>query len=143
MSKEIPEKIKAAVLCDLGRPLELIDLQVPEISEGQVLVKMYYSGLCHSQLMEVRGKRGADKYLPHLLGHEGTGIVVGVGHKVSKVKLGDKLILTWIKGDGIDCKGPVYKYGKQIINAGPITTLSEYTIVAENRCVKLPEDMPL
>ena len=57
MSKEIPEKIKAAVLCDLGRPLELIDLQVPEISEGQVLVKMYYSGLCHSQLMEVRGRR--------------------------------------------------------------------------------------
>jgi len=93
--------------------------------------------------MEMKGYRGHDKYLPHLLGHEGSGNVIEVGNKVTKVSPGDNVILTWIKGKGIDCRGPIFKYGENIINAGPITTFSEYTIISENRCVKLPEGIPM
>jgi len=93
--------------------------------------------------MEVRGKRGEDPYLPHLLGHEGSGTVVEVGAKVSKVISGDKVILGWIKGEGMDAPGPKYQYDNKIINAGGVTTFSDYTIVSENRCVKLPDGVPL
>ena len=71
-------KTKAAVLFELGKPLEVITIEVPPLHEGQVLVKLAYSGVCHSQLMEIRGKRGNDKYLPHLLGHEGSGVVLEI-----------------------------------------------------------------
>ena len=119
------------------------DIDVPALQAGQVLVKVAFSGVCHSQLMEVQGKRGEDLYLPHLLGHEGSGIVVEVGKEVSKVKSGDKVVLTWIKGEGINCQGAKYKKGDLIINSGAVTTFNEYTVASENRCVKLPDDIPM
>ena len=64
--------LKAAILTELGVPLAVVDgLRVPELKPGQVLVQLAFSGVCHSQLMEVRGLRGEDPWLPHLLGHEG------------------------------------------------------------------------
>ena len=135
-------KAKAAILYKTNEPLRINFIDVPEPSHGQVLVKVQYSGLCHSQLMEVQGKRGIDHYLPHMLGHEGSGTVVKIGDGVTKVSLGDKVILGWIKGDGLDVPGTKYTCGDQIINAGGVTTFSEYTIVSENRCVMLPEGVP-
>ncbi len=136
--------MKAAVLYTLGQPLVIEDgIDIPALKKGQVLVKMFYSGLCHSQLMEISGKRGADPYLPHMLGHEGTGEVVDVGEGVRKVKAGDRVILCWIKGDGLDGGGSTYNKGTRVINAGAITTFSEYTVVSENRCVVAPEGVPL
>ena len=58
---------------------------------------MKYSGICGSQIAEYLGLRGKDKYLPHLLGHEGTGIVHSIGKNVKKLKKGDRVFLTWIK----------------------------------------------
>jgi S-(hydroxymethyl)glutathione dehydrogenase/alcohol dehydrogenase len=88
--------------------------------------------------MEVRGLRGEDRWLPHLLGHEGSGVVVEVGPGVTKVKPGDAVILTWIKGDGLDAPGAVYRDGNRVINSGAVTTFSNYTVVAENRVVRKP-----
>lgn len=137
-------KTKAAVLYQTGEPLVIeSDIDVPMLQGGQVLVKVAFSGVCRSQLMEVCGKRGEDRYLPHLLGHEGSGVVVDVGKEVSKVKQGDKVVLTWIKGEGINCQGAKYKKGNLIINSGAVTTFNEYTIVSENRCVKLPNGIPM
>lgn len=136
-------KITAAVLYELGKPLRLEELTVPELEPGQILVKVAYSGVCHSQLMEVRGKRGEDRFLPHLLGHEGSGVVVEVGSQVSKVQKGDKVVLTWIKGQGADCAGARYHKGNLTINSGAITTFGDYTIVSENRCVRLPGGIPM
>lgn len=139
-----PLNITAAVLFETNKPLVITDkIIAPELLPGQVLVKVAYSGLCHSQLMEVRGKRGEDKFLPHMLGHEGSGTVVDVGLGVSKVNVNDKVILGWIKGIGMDAPGTRYKHGNIIINAGGVTTLSNYAIVSENRCVKLPDGIPL
>ena len=73
--------MKAAVLVETGKPLEIMDnIQMPALTKGQVKVDIIYSGLCHSQLMEVSGGRGEDKYVPHLLGHEGVGIVLSLIH---------------------------------------------------------------
>ena len=84
---------------------------MPQLGLGQVLVQIYYSGVCRSQIMEASGRRGVDKWLPHMMGHEGVGKVLSVGEGVVKVKPGDDVILGWIKGEGLDAKGPIYQYG--------------------------------
>lgn len=135
--------MKAAVLFETGKPLKIINnIAIPALLTGQVLVRVLYSGVCHSQLMEVKGHRGEDKYLPHLLGHEGVGIVEAIGAGVSKVKPGDKVVIGWIKGEGLDAPGGKYQCDDYLINSGSATTLAEQTIVAENRVVKLPADFP-
>ena len=69
--------MRAAVLTELGAPLQIMeDIVIPKLCWGQVLVKLAYSGVCHSQVMEVKGERGHDRWLPHMLGHEATGRVV-------------------------------------------------------------------
>lgn len=138
--------MKAAVLSNLNEPLELVTgIECGHPGRGQVLVKLAYSGVCHSQLMEVRGRRGADAYLPHLLGHEGSGKVVQVGESVSKVKPGELVVLGWIKGTGLDGGGVRYRCScmPHDINAGGVTTFNEYALVSENRVVPLPHGVPL
>lgn len=135
--------IKAAILYELNKPLIVKTIKPSKLIEGQVLVKIFFSGVCRSQLMEVNGARGEDVWLPHLLGHEASGEVIKVGKKVSKVKVGDKVVLGWIKGEGIDAPGAKYSSGNEIINSGKISTFSNYSIVSENRLVKLPKFIPL
>jgi len=138
--------MKAAVLSRLNKPLEVMTgIEYGSPGPGQVLVKLAYSGVCHSQLMEVRGRRGVDAYLPHLLGHEGTGKVIEVGAGVEKVKPGELVVLGWIKGGGQDGGGVRYRCAcmPQQINAGGVTTFNEYALVSENRIVPLPVGVPL
>jgi len=136
--------MKAAVLFELGKPLVIEqDLEPPPLREGQLLVRLRYSGVCHSQLMEARGRRGPDRFLPHLLGHEGAGIVLETGPGVTKVRQGDTVVLGWIKGRGIEAGGSVFRRGALEVNAGGVTTFNELAVVSENRVVPLPEGIPL
>lgn len=137
-----PELIRAAILFDLNSSLEIYNLKIPPLEKGQVLVKILFSGVCRSQLMEVRGGRGEDPWLPHLLGHEGSGIVVAVGSDVTKVKPGDEVILGWVKGKGLDAPGAQYKYGDKTINSGRVTTFCNYSVVSESRLVIKPKNLP-
>jgi S-(hydroxymethyl)glutathione dehydrogenase/alcohol dehydrogenase len=91
---------------------------------------------------EINGRRGNDPYLPHLLGHEGAGVVVGVGAGVKKVKTGDHVVLHWVKGLGIDSAPPRYQWKGTEVSAGWVTTFSEYTIVSENRVTQIADDVP-
>ena len=141
MSK-YPCKIKAAVLVNIKKPLQILELKTPKLMKGQILVKVFFSGICKSQLMECKGFRGKDKWLPHLLGHEGSGVVIKVGTGVNKVSIGDEVILTWIECEGIDADPVKYRHNKKVINAGKVTTFSNYTIVSENRVIKKPKKMP-
>jgi len=135
--------MRAAILYELNKPLSVVnDIEIPNLERGQVLVKILYSGVCRSQVMEVRGGRGDDPWLPHLLGHEGSGVVVEVGEGVTKVKKNDEVILGWLKGEGLDAPGAKYKCGNQIINSGRVTTFCNYSIVSESRLVKKPIDLP-
>lgn len=135
--------MKAAVLYQLNKPLRVEEIKWSTLKRGQVLVKLAYSGVCHSQLMEARGKRGEDRFLPHLLGHEATGIVQEVGPEVSKVTIGDKVILGWIKGEGINAESATYSNDHgDTINSGGVTTFNEFSVVSENRLVKMPNGVP-
>lgn len=123
---------KAAVLVKTNHPLQILDLIAPPLNPGQILIRNLYSGVCRSQLMEITGLRGIDKWLPHLLGHEGVGIVEEISETVSKVKVGDKVVLSWIQGQGQRVKNPSFKdLDGRVINSGAVTTFSEYTITSE------------
>ncbi len=131
---------KAAVLIATGKPLEIHNLLVPELQFGQILIQNRYSGICRSQLMETNGARGVDKWLPHLLGHEGFGTVHEVGPGVTKVREGDEVIISWIPGTGISAINPQFKSTKGVkVNSGSSTTFSEYSIVSENRVFLTPK----
>lgn len=137
-------KTKAAILHQIGKPLQIEELVIPELKAGQVLVKIAYSGLCHSQLNEIQGLKGEDKYLPHALGHEGSGIVETVGPEVTKVRPGNHVVLTWIKGKGLDVPSTIYQTSNgSVVNSGAISTFMQYTVISENRLVVIPEEMPL
>jgi S-(hydroxymethyl)glutathione dehydrogenase/alcohol dehydrogenase len=133
------KSFKAAVLVKLNSPLEIIDLRFPVLQENQILVRNIYSGICRSQLMEIQGKRGFDNWIPHLLGHEGYGIVEEIGNSVKKFKKDDKVILSWIKGYGTQSTNPNYLSleGKKV-NSGKISTFSEYTVTSECFLAKVP-----
>jgi S-(hydroxymethyl)glutathione dehydrogenase/alcohol dehydrogenase len=131
-------KTLAAVLVEPGEPLVLADLDIPPLQPGQVLVEIRLSGVCHTQLLEVAGKRGPDPWCPHCLGHEGVGVVAATGDKVSKVKIGDEVVLTWLKGEGADVAGAKYSWNGREVNAGGVTTFSRHAVVSENRLVPLP-----
>jgi S-(hydroxymethyl)glutathione dehydrogenase/alcohol dehydrogenase len=141
--KPTPRETEAAVLTELGKPLRILSLAIPELKAGQVLVEVAYSGLCQSQLLEIRGKRGPDRFLPHTLGHEGAGTVREVGPGVSKVKPGDRVILSWIAGGGAQVGSTVYQSAEGPVNSGPISTFLRRTVTCESRLTPIPPDLPL
>ena len=133
-------KALAAILVQQKAPLVLEEIEVPRPAMGQVLVKILTSGICGSQIGEIDGVKGPDRFLPHLLGHEGTGIVLEVGEGVRTVKPDDKVVLHWRKGSGLESVAPVYQSRIGRVNAGWVTTFNEYAIVSENRLTTIPRD---
>ena len=133
---------KAAILTQLKKKLLISNIKFNhKLSRGQVLIKMYYSGICGSQIGEINGVKGKDNFLPHLLGHEGSGIIINKNNFVKKFKIGDRVILHWQKGDGHDSSCPTYLMDKKKINAGRVTTFNEFAVVSENRITKIPKGL--
>jgi len=135
-------KTKAAILEEINAPLNLRELDVPDLKTGQVLVDIKYSGICQTQLNEWRGKKGPDRFLPHTLGHEGSGEVLQTGPEVTKVKKGDKVVVTWIKGSGSDVPSCQYQSNGQVINSGAVSTFMTGAVISENRLVPI-SDIPM
>jgi 2-desacetyl-2-hydroxyethyl bacteriochlorophyllide A dehydrogenase len=134
--------MKAVLLEELNKDLVLGEVELTPLQPGQVLVKNLVSGLCGAQLQEIAGLKGNANFLPHLMGHEGCGIVEEIGIGVNTVKVGDKVVMHWRKGDGIEAPFPKYIYKDKTISSGKVTTLSEYSIVSENRLTTVPQDTP-
>ncbi len=136
--------MKSAILVQSKKPLVVADVDLPkELEFGQVLVKVCYSGLCGAQLNEIDATKGPDKFLPHLLGHEGSGIVEKVGKGVTRVKTGDHVVLHWRKSAGIQSLPAKYLWNGKKINAGWVTTFNEKSIVSENRLTVIPKDFDM
>jgi S-(hydroxymethyl)glutathione dehydrogenase/alcohol dehydrogenase len=133
-------KTAAAILVEQRKPLLIDEVELPVLGYGQVLVEVKASRICGSQLGEIEGVKGPDKYLPHLLGHEGGGIVVETGPEVSHVKPGDRVVLHWRPGAGIQAAPSKYRLGSRSVNAGNITTFQSLTVVSENRVTRVPAD---
>jgi Zn-dependent alcohol dehydrogenase len=134
--------MKAVVLERINHPLAIRDVELTDLKVGQVLIKILVSGLCGAQLHEIRGYKGNEKFLPHLMGHEGCGIVESVGPGVTTVKVGDKVVMHWRPGAGIEAPFPSYVLNGKSMSSGKVTTLSEYSIVSENRVTAVPDDTP-
>lgn len=144
ISRTLPRYTRAAILTEQQRPLALDTIELPEeLSFGQVLVEVRYSGICGSQLGEIDGVKGPDRYLPHLLGHEGAGHVLAVGPGVRQVRRGDAVVLHWMKGRGIEAEPPQYRWHQRPLNAGWVTTFNRHAVVSENRLTPVPESLPL
>jgi S-(hydroxymethyl)glutathione dehydrogenase/alcohol dehydrogenase len=134
----------AAILTQTRAPLEIAELRMPErLSFGQVHVRIHYSGICGAQLNEIEAAKGEDKFLPHLLGHEGSGTVVDMGEGVKRVKAGDRVVLHWRQSAGLQCEPPKYNWNGKTVNAGWVTTFNDEAIISENRLTVIPPDFPL
>ena len=133
--------MEAAILTAQNMPLIVDKVDLPEsLDVGQVLVKLHVSGICGSQIGEIKGVKGPDKYLPHLLGHEGCATVLETGPGVSNIKKDDLVVLHWMEGRGIQSQPPIYKWEGKNLNAGWVTTFNSHAVVSENRCTAIPKD---
>ena len=133
-------KTPAAILVGQRAPLVVDEVEVPALKRGQVLVNIHATRVCGSQIGEIDGVKGPDKFLPHLLGHEAGAVVLEVGADVTHVAPGDRVVCHWRPGAGIDAGGSVYKWNGRNVNAGPITTFQKYAVSSENRLTKVPPE---
>jgi S-(hydroxymethyl)glutathione dehydrogenase / alcohol dehydrogenase len=136
--------MQAAMLVELKKPLVVDEVRLPErLSFGQVLVRVAYSGICGAQLNEIDGAKGEDKFLPHLLGHEASAVVLDVGPGVKIVTPGQRVVLHWRKGRGIEAAPAQYQWRSKPLNSGWVTTFSQYAIVSENRTTPIPDGLEM
>ena len=151
----IPKTCKGAVLVEFGKPLEIIDIEIPATGAGEILVKNHLSGICGSDVHQAEFGLSTSWYpLPMLMGHEGLGEIVelGEGRTVDingeELHIGDRIMWTsyecgecyWCKSvkNGIFCADKVF-YGFEHPSK-LMGHFAEYThITAPTQVVKVPE----
>ena len=128
----------AAVIFRQKQDLQILNLEINNIPRRYALVKMKFAGICHTQLNEISGVLGKDKFLPHCLGHEGVGEIISLGKSVKNFKIGDQVVVSWVKKQMNKKFSSVnYQKGSKIINTGGCNTLINYSLVSENRIFKI------
>ena len=154
--------MKAAVLREVGKPLQIEDVQINKPGSHEVLIRTVAAGLCHSDLHFMEGSYPHP--LPAVLGHESAGIVEQVGSEVRTVKVGDHVITclsaycghceSCLTGHLSLCVSPDTKRGadeepRLTTAAGPmiqflnLSSFAEYMLIHEHACVAIRKDMPL
>src|SRR5439155_183554 len=151
---------QAAVLNAVREPLSVEPLAVRDPRDGEVLVRLGASGVCHSDLHAITGDLPMP--LPCVLGHEGAGVVEAVGAGVQRVKPKDHVVLNWVpfcgscwycnSGNAYLCEMGYVKAltaevfrrnGTSISQFAGIGSIAEFTVVAENGCIPIDADVPL
>jgi len=135
------------------KPLVVDEVEFPDPAPDQVLVKLFASGVCHSQIHTMRRPPRPGHRLPALLGHESTGVVVAKGQDVSRVKEGEHVITTWVDRDNSTTTQPLVAHalndrpqfnanwrGKEVSHSA--ATWAEYALAQERVVVPMPKDMP-
>ena len=160
-------KSKAAVAFAPGKPLEIVEIDVAEPKAKEVMVKILYTSVCHTDAFTLSGD-DPEGVFPAVLGHEGAGVVVSVGEEVTSVEPGDHVIPLYtaecgeckfcLSGKTNLCSAVRETQGKGVMpdgttrfsyNGEPIyhymgtSTFSEYTVVNEINLVKIDEEAPL
>jgi S-(hydroxymethyl)glutathione dehydrogenase/alcohol dehydrogenase len=159
-------KARAAVLHEVGKRLDVTQVDVQDPAPGEVLVRMAVGGVCHSDLHVMTGHLIAS--LPAILGHEGSGVVHAVGSGVTTVKPGDQVIPLWrlscgycehcaggrpalcdegtqirMTGRLLDGTSRFKLGGQEIKHFAGVSTFSEYSVIPERALLKIPDDFPL
>ena len=98
------QMMKAAVVHKFGEPLQIEERPVPEPQEGEILVRIQASGVCHTDLHAADGDWPVKPKLPLVPGHEGVGYVAGVGKGVKNVKEGDMVGIPWLYSACGECE---------------------------------------
>ena len=164
-------KTKAAVVYETGKPIEIVELNLEGPKDGEVLIRYTHAGLCHSDVHIAHGDLPAR--LPMVLGHEGAGIIEEIGPGVTRVKVGDKVVCSfipncgtcrwcatgqqalcdmgasilegWLPGEGNSQRFPFQGPGAEK-NYGAmcmIGTFSQWGTISQTSCIKVAPDMPL
>jgi aryl-alcohol dehydrogenase len=102
-------KIKAAVVREKSGPFKIEEIELDEPRDDEVLVHIVGSGICHTDLV------GRDQYLPiplpAVFGHEGSGVVEKVGARITKVKPGDHVVMSYLScGTCFPCNNGAVSY---------------------------------
>ncbi|WP_222536185.1 alcohol dehydrogenase AdhP [Pedobacter polysacchareus] len=92
----LPKTMKAAVISEFGKPLQIEEVEVKRPGRNQILVKVIASGVCHTDLHAVSGDWPVKPKMPLIPGHEGVGYVVALGPEVTNVKEGDLVGVPWL-----------------------------------------------
>ncbi|MDY6828562.1 MAG: Zn-dependent alcohol dehydrogenase [Pseudomonadota bacterium] len=154
--------MKAAVLREVGQPLQIEDVQIDKPGPNEVLVRTSVAGVCHSDLHFIEGHYPYP--LPAVLGHESAGVVEAVGSNVTYVEPGDHVItcLSVFCGHCEDCltghmsrcqspevrrspfgPQPLSKDGSPVFQFLNLSSFAEQMVVHEHALVKIRKDMPL
>jgi alcohol dehydrogenase, propanol-preferring len=88
--------MRAAVVTSFDGPLEIKEVPTPEPAEGQVLVRIEASGLCHTDIHAARGDWPVKPTPPFVPGHEGVGIIESLGAGVTEHQVGQRVALPWL-----------------------------------------------
>jgi alcohol dehydrogenase (nicotinoprotein) len=158
-------KTRAAVLRDVGKPFEIVELDLDEPKTGEVLIKFAASGLCHSD-DHLRTGDIPVRY-PIVGGHEGAGVVEKVGEGVTRLAAGDHVVASFLPVCGkcrfcargqsnlcdygrflVDNSLPdgTYRYHEGTTDFGQMCllgTFSQYAVLSEASVVKIEDDIPL
>lgn len=162
-----PIRCKAAVAWSANEPLSIEEIEVASPRSHEVRVKVYATGVCHTDEYTLSGK-DPEGLFPVILGHEGSGVVESVGEGVTHVEMGDHVILAYIPecGDCKFCKSSKTNLcsrirstqgegvmpdgtkrfsckGKELYHYMGTSTFSEYTVAADISVVKIRRDAPL
>jgi Zn-dependent alcohol dehydrogenase len=146
-------KGKAAIFVEPNRPLIIDEVEFPDPGPDQVLIRLFASGVCHSQLHTMQRPARPGHRLPALLGHESTGIVAAKGRAVGHVKEGDHVITTWVDRDNSTTDQSLVAHalndrtqymanwrGKEVMHSA--ATWAEYALAQERVVLPLPNDIP-
>lgn len=154
--------MRAAVFHGAGQPLTVEDVQIQKPQRNEVLIRVAFAGLCHSDLHFMEGLYPFPT--PAVLGHEGAGVVEAVGEDVTYVKPGDHVVTCMsvfcggcdfcISGRPYYCDDTTVKLptgtsqrlswkGKQLHQFYNTSTFAELMLVHEHALVKIAKEMPL
>jgi Zn-dependent alcohol dehydrogenase len=136
-----------------NRPLVVDEVEFPDPGRDQILVKLFASGVCHSQLHTMGRPARPGHRLPALLGHESTGVVVAKGAAVQHVKEGDHVFTTWVDRDNSTTTQPLVAHAlneraqysakwkdKEVMHSA--ATWAEYALAQERVVLPIPQDVP-
>lgn len=145
-------KGKAAIFVEPNKPLVVDEIEFPDPGADQVLVKLFASGVCHSQLHTMQRPARPGHRLPELLGHESTGVVIAKGRDVHHVTEGDHVITTWVDRDNCTTDQPLVMHalndrtqyaadwrGTEVMHSA--ATWAEFALAQERVVVPLSRDV--
>ncbi len=134
----------AAILAEHGQPLVIDDVTFEDPGAAQVLVKLFASGICHSQLHQIHSPATPT---PTLIGHEATAIVEKAGVNVTHVQEGDHVMISWVprnasRGQAPPAQPPIRWGGRSLtFERSPVYTWSRHSLVDQRYVVRIPKDV--